>query len=160
MRLPQVRLAVDEHAPVPPEELVLPEEEVLPEELVLPEEELLPEEEVLPEELVLPLDEDPSQLFQLVTTQSLPEEELPEELVELDELLELDDELLELVEDSIAITQDSLLALELVLLHRKATSTPGIVSSIPSAVCVTVADRLSLKTITLEGFCSLLIVNL
>jgi hypothetical protein len=135
---------------------VLPEDEVLAEDEVLPEEAVLAVEAVLPEELLLP-DADPSQGFQEVTTQSSPEEEL---VAAVDEVPAGTEELLEPVEDPTVITQESLPVLEFELSHCKDTSTPGIVSSIPSAVCVTVADMLSLKTITFEGFCSLLIVSL
>jgi hypothetical protein len=118
----------------------------------LVEEEVPAVEEVLTEVLVLPLDADPSQGFQEVTTQSSPEEELTAVLAGA--VADTD------VLDPIVTTQESLPVLGLALSHCKDTSTPGIVSSIPSAVCVTVADMLSLKTITLEGFCSLLIVSL
>ena len=134
-----------------------PEAETLAEEEVPVEEEVPAVEEVLTEVLVLPLDADPSQGFQEVTTQSSPEEELTAALAGA---LADTDELLEPVEEPTVTTQESLPVLELVLLHCKDTSTPGIVSSRPSAVCVTVADMLSLKTITFEGFCSLLIVSL
>ena len=128
--------------------VLLPEEEVLTEEAVLAAGTVLAVVAVLPEELLL-LDADPSQAFQVLTLQSSPEEELA---AAVDGVPEDTEALLEPVEDPTVITQESLPVLEFVLSHCKATSTPGIVSSIPSAVWVTVADILSLKTMTLEGF--------
>jgi hypothetical protein len=131
--------------------VLLLEEEVLTEEAVLAAGTVLAVVAVLPEELLL-LDADPSQAFQVLTLQSSPEEELEELAAAVDGVPEDTEALLEPVEDPTVITQESLPVLEFVLSHCKATSTPGIVSSIPSAVWVTVADILSLKTMTLEGF--------
>ena len=103
-----------------------PEAETLAEEEVPVEEEVPAVEEVLTEVLVLPLDADPSQGFQEVTTQSSPEEELTAVLAGA--VADTD------VLDPIVTTQESLPVLGLVLSHCKDTSTPGIVSSIPSAV--------------------------
>ena len=53
---------------------------------------------------------------------------------------------------STAITQESVVPLVLLLLHLRATSTPGKKSSMPLLVCLTEAVRLSSKVMTLPAF--------